>query len=166
MYSVQYSTVLWGGEGEALFPPSCVRSRQAETFFGSRYPAPHFLSPLYRYPSPPISCSPLTFSACCPNLTNLLNQEERKIFRILQRKFSSLFFRYFDENLPNISGLVVAALRGGIDGRVGDAPARDTQRLHNLALGLLHALYRLGVDGDVAGLAAREPHLGPLLVAV
>ncbi len=69
-------------------------------------------------------------------------------------------------SLPDVPGLVVAPLRGGIDGGVRDAAAGDAEWLHHLALRLLHALDGLRVDGDVAGLAARESHLRSLLVAV
>ncbi len=68
--------------------------------------------------------------------------------------------------IPYVPGLVVAPLRGGIDGGVRDAAAGDAEGLHHLALRLLHALDGLRVDGDVAGLATREPHLRSLLVAV
>ena len=63
-------------------------------------------------------------------------------------------------------GLVVASLRGGIDGAVWDLPAGDAERFHHPTLRLLHALGRLGVDGDVAGLVAGELHLAALLVAL
>ena len=67
---------------------------------------------------------------------------------------------------PDMFGLVVASLRGGIDGAVWDLPAGDAERFHHPTLGLLHALGRLGVDGDVAGLVAGELHLAALLVAL
>ena len=63
-------------------------------------------------------------------------------------------------------GLVVSPLRGGIDGAVWDLAAGDTERLHHPTLGLLHALGRLGGDGDVAGLVAGELDLAALLVAL
>ena len=66
--------------------------------------------------------------------------------------------KYFS---PDVPGLVVGPLRGGVDGGVGDAEGLD-----HAALGLHHALDGLGVDGDVAGLGTGDSHLAPLLVAV
>ena len=63
-------------------------------------------------------------------------------------------------------GLVVAPLRGGIDGAVRNLAAGDAERLHYPALWLLHTLSWLGVDGDVAGLVAGELDLAALLVAL
>ena len=71
--------------------------------------------------------------------------------------------KYFS---PDVPGLVVGPLRGGVDGGVGDAATGDAEGLDHTALGLLHALDGLGVDGDVAGLGAGEAHFAPLLVAV
>ena len=63
-------------------------------------------------------------------------------------------------------GLVVAPLRGGIDGAVWDLATGDAEWLHHSTLRLLHALGWLGVDGDVAGLVAGELNLAALLVAL
>ena len=63
-------------------------------------------------------------------------------------------------------GLVVAPLRGGIDGAVWDLATGDAEWLHHPTLRLLHALGWLGVDGDVAGLVAGELDLAALLVAL
>ena len=60
---------------------------------------------------------------------------------------------------PDVLGLIVGSLAGGVDGGVGDAAAGDTQGLDHAALRLLHTLDGLGVDGDVARLGACEAHL-------
>ena len=66
---------------------------------------------------------------------------------------------------PNVLGLVVAALGGGVDGAVRDGSGGDAKRGDDLANRIFDALYRLRVDGDIALLGALELNLGPLLVA-
>ena len=68
-------------------------------------------------------------------------------------------FPPFKSVSPDVLGLVVWPLAGGVDGGVWYAAAGDTQGLDHPTLGLLHTLYGLGVDGDVAGLGASEAHL-------
>ena len=43
-------------------------------------------------------------------------------------------------NSPDVLGLVVGPLGGGVDGAVGDLAAGDAEGLHHPALGLLHTL--------------------------
>ena len=41
-------------------------------------------------------------------------------------------------HIPDVPCFVVASLRGGVDGRVGDLAAGDSKRLHNLRMGRAH----------------------------